>query len=366
MDCAGPTPKKELNDLCKRLNIDIPFSANSISIEEYFENLEKFLGIKKQADAAVGWIDEKEHCVYGYYDNDDLFVRQLVYVGIGRSARATSHWAGTHALDFQLFLDELKAFGFQQSDVFEYLVEGLNQRQAAALETLIIDKMQPIFNKLRYWTPDLSHQTTDEARYSVSVKHQGKRLDDMTRSKIGSANTNQVVVELLHKNQHVRFFRNTSQNNIVRWIKQNFEIDLNPTTLWSTIKRNTHHSNFQLRVVEGNLHKPDSLSTLKRRVEGTPVLVKEASGKLRLFVSANSASAAFNKWLRNYVPEGCTMHSFCHSMRDRLRAVQCPADIADQIGGWATDGVGQSYGSGYPIEVLVEWIEKTVVATEVG
>ena len=82
--------------------------------------------------------------------------------------------------------------------------------------------------------------------------------------------------------------------------------------------------------------------------------------------SANSASAAINKWLRNYVPEGCTMHSFCHSMRDRLRAVQCPVDIADQIGGWATDGVGQGYGSGYPIKVLMEWMGKTVAVTEVG
>ena len=72
--------------------------------------------------------------------------------------------------------------------------------------------------------------------------------------------------------------------------------------------------------------------------------------------SANSASAAINKWLKSYVPEGCTMHSFRHSMRDRLRAVQCPTDIADQIGGWATDGVGQGYGSGYPIDVLSEWV----------
>jgi integrase len=74
--------------------------------------------------------------------------------------------------------------------------------------------------------------------------------------------------------------------------------------------------------------------------------------------SANSASAAINKWLRNYVPAGCTMHGFRHSMRDRLRAVQYPADIADQIGGWATDGVGQGYGSGYPIEVLMDWMGK--------
>jgi integrase len=74
--------------------------------------------------------------------------------------------------------------------------------------------------------------------------------------------------------------------------------------------------------------------------------------------AANSASAALNKWLKQYVPDGCTMHSFRHSMRDRLRAVQCPSDITDQIGGWTTDGVGQGYGSGYPLSVLKEWLEK--------
>ena len=75
---------------------------------------------------------------------------------------------------------------------------------------------------------------------------------------------------------------------------------------------------------------------------------------------ANSASAALNKWLKQYVPIGCTMHSFRHSMRDRLRSVQCPSDIADQLGGWTTDGVGQGYGSGYPLDVLQEWMEKVV------
>ena len=74
--------------------------------------------------------------------------------------------------------------------------------------------------------------------------------------------------------------------------------------------------------------------------------------------AANSASAALNKWLKQYVPDGCTMHSFRHSMRDRLRAVQCPSDITDQIGGWTTDGVGQGYGSGYPMSVLREWLVK--------
>ena len=79
---------------------------------------------------------------------------------------------------------------------------------------------------------------------------------------------------------------------------------------------------------------------------------------------SNSASAALNKWLHQYVPGGCTMHSFRHSMRDRLRAVQCSADITDQIGGWTTDGVGQGYGSGYPLDVLQEWMRKAIVSLD--
>ncbi|MBO9443722.1 tyrosine-type recombinase/integrase [Phaeobacter italicus] len=73
--------------------------------------------------------------------------------------------------------------------------------------------------------------------------------------------------------------------------------------------------------------------------------------------SANAASAALNKWIKQMTPEGCTMHSFRHSMRDRLRAVECPSDIVDQIGGWQTDGVGHGYGSGYPVEVLQKWMK---------
>lgn len=74
--------------------------------------------------------------------------------------------------------------------------------------------------------------------------------------------------------------------------------------------------------------------------------------------NANSASAALNKWIKPFVPAGCSMHSFRHSMRDRLRAVQCPSDIVDQIGGWQTNGVGHGYGQGYPLEVLHEWLAK--------
>ena len=58
------------------------------------------------------------------------------------------------------------------------------------------------------------------------------------------------------------------------------------------------------------------------------------------------------------MPKGCVIHSFWHSFRDRLRAVQCPSDIIDKLGGWKTPGVGQRYGEGYPLEVLNHWMAK--------
>jgi len=73
---------------------------------------------------------------------------------------------------------------------------------------------------------------------------------------------------------------------------------------------------------------------------------------------ANSASGGLNKWLHQYVPENCVIHSFRHSLRDRLRAVECPSDIVDAIGGWKTSGVGHGYGNGYPLKVLGKWMEK--------
>jgi len=40
----------------------------------------------------------------------------------------------------------------------------------------------------------------------------------------------------------------------------------------------------------------------------------------------------------------------------RVRAVQCPSDMIDQIGGWSTDGVGQSYGEGYDLSVVMSQV----------
>jgi hypothetical protein len=54
----------------------------------------------------------------------------------------------------------------------------------------------------------------------------------------------------------------------------------------------------------------------------------------------------------------CNPLSFRHSLRDRLRAVQCPSDMIDQIGGWSTAGVGQAYGEGYGLTATAEFLMK--------
>jgi len=77
--------------------------------------------------------------------------------------------------------------------------------------------------------------------------------------------------------------------------------------------------------------------------------------------NANSASAALNKWLKQIASESVTVHSFRHSLTDRLRAVQCPRDIIDAIGGWTASSIGEKYGQGYKLDVLHEWMLKLVI-----
>ena len=74
--------------------------------------------------------------------------------------------------------------------------------------------------------------------------------------------------------------------------------------------------------------------------------------------NANSASASINKWLKPRLSEGCVIHSFRHSFRDRLRNVDCPTEVIDQLGGWSSSTVGSKYGQGYSLAKLQEWLLK--------
>ena len=77
--------------------------------------------------------------------------------------------------------------------------------------------------------------------------------------------------------------------------------------------------------------------------------------------NANSASAAINKWIKTVAGSEAVIHGLRHSFRDRLRAVEAPSEVIDQLGGWSLKTVGQGYGDGYKVEILSKWIEKIVI-----
>jgi integrase len=73
--------------------------------------------------------------------------------------------------------------------------------------------------------------------------------------------------------------------------------------------------------------------------------------------NSNSASAALNKWIKSVGGNNDVIHGLRHSFRDRLRAVEAPSDMIDQLGGWTLRTVGQGYGKGYDLDLLHKYMK---------
>lgn len=77
-------------------------------------------------------------------------------------------------------------------------------------------------------------------------------------------------------------------------------------------------------------------------------------------ILATHAGNTLNKWLKRR-SGGKTAHCLRHTFRDRLRAVECPIELLDALGGWSTvQGAGRRYGSGYSLEQKREWLLRVV------
>ena len=74
--------------------------------------------------------------------------------------------------------------------------------------------------------------------------------------------------------------------------------------------------------------------------------------------NSNSASAAINKWIKTIAHKNDVIHGLRHSFRDRLRSVETPPDMIDQLGGWTLRSIGQGYGDGYSLELMQSYLEK--------
>lgn len=76
---------------------------------------------------------------------------------------------------------------------------------------------------------------------------------------------------------------------------------------------------------------------------------------------ADHASAALGKWLKKDF-DGLTAHCLRHTFRDRLRAVECPLELIDQIGGWSSIGtLGSRYGKGFELSAVQKFIQNVSV-----
>jgi len=78
-------------------------------------------------------------------------------------------------------------------------------------------------------------------------------------------------------------------------------------------------------------------------------------------ILATHAGNTLNKWLKQETG-GKTAHCLRHAFRDRLRAVECPLELLDALGGWsAVQGAGRRYGAGYSLDQKKEWLQKIAI-----
>ena len=76
---------------------------------------------------------------------------------------------------------------------------------------------------------------------------------------------------------------------------------------------------------------------------------------------ATHASNVVNKWLKKDFG-GLTAHCLRHTFRDRLRAIECPTDMIDQIGGWRlASSIGTNYGHGYSKLQVGRWLRLVLI-----
>jgi integrase len=102
--------------------------------------------------------------------------------------------------------------------------------------------------------------------------------------------------------------------------------------------------------------------------EGTMLFPTVVPKIAKIDFNAGGVSAALNKWLKEngLAKIGQGLHSFRHTMRDRLREVEAPSDLIDGVGGWKRQGVGETYGQGHGLELKQKYLLKAMRTLDNG
>lgn len=58
--------------------------------------------------------------------------------------------------------------------------------------------------------------------------------------------------------------------------------------------------------------------------------------------------------------KGQALHSFHHTMADRLRNAGVPQEVMNAIGGWKTEGMAARHGAGFSLETKRDALRKVI------
>ena len=87
-----------------------------------------------------------------------------------------------------------------------------------------------------------------------------------------------------------------------------------------------------------------------------PRYVNESSGSIK----NDNASAACKKRLIALLGEDApTSHCFRHTLQTRLRNVECPKELRNELGGWAKD-ISDRYGSPSDLQIKADYLRHTI------
>ena len=105
-----------------------------------------------------------------------------------------------------------------------------------------------------------------------------------------------------------------------------------------------------------------SLSAMQQAIERAssdfifPRYVDVASGSIK----NDNASAACKKRLITLLGEDTpTSHGFRHTLQTRLRNVECPKELRDELSGWAKD-ISDRYGSPSDLRLKAKYLADTL------
>lgn len=106
---------------------------------------------------------------------------------------------------------------------------------------------------------------------------------------------------------------------------------------------------------------PKAIKALKDQLNegvGKAVFPRYCDGVGTEKPNADLASATIKKWLAATTPK--TSHSFRHTMRGLLRNADIPKDLSEEIGGWGTQSIGDSYGNSSSLKRKQAAIKKAI------